>query len=71
MTNEFELADASRADLIFEKADLLAPILPGMLAPPHPMVPGTTEADYYANRVRGAVPEQPSSDVATGQEHRP
>jgi len=71
MTNEFELADASRADLIFEKADLLAPILPGMLAPPHPTVPGTTEADYYANRVRGAVPEQASSDVATGQEHRP
>jgi NADH-quinone oxidoreductase chain I len=58
MTNSYELADDSRADLIYEKQDLLAPLLPGMLAPPHPMVPGTTEQDYYANRVTGAVPEQ-------------
>ena len=58
MTNEFELADDSRAMLIYEKADLLAPLQPGMLAPPHPMVPGTTERDYYANKVKGAVPEQ-------------
>jgi formate hydrogenlyase subunit 6/NADH:ubiquinone oxidoreductase subunit I len=67
MTNEFELADSSRADLIYEKQDLLAPVLPGMLAPPHPMVPGATERDYYANRVKGAVPEQ-SSGSAAGQE---
>ena len=30
MTNEFELADDSREKLIYEKADLLAPLLPGM-----------------------------------------
>jgi len=58
MTNEYELADASRADLIYEKDQLLAPLLPGMVAPPHAMVPGTTEQDYYANKVTGAVPEQ-------------
>ena len=58
MTNEFELAESSRATLIYEKSELLAPLQPGMLAPPHPMVPGTTERDYYANTVKGAVPEQ-------------
>ena len=58
MSNEFELADPSRADLIFEKQDLLAPMLPGMLAPPHPMVPGTTDTDYYQGNVTGSVPEQ-------------
>ena len=58
MTNEYELADDNRADLIFEKQDLLAPLLPGMLAPPHAMVPGTTEKDYYSNSVTGSVPEQ-------------
>jgi len=53
MTNVFELADNNRADLIFEKKDLLAPLLPGMLAPPHAMVEGSTEQDYYANRIKG------------------
>ena len=54
MTNVFELADNNRADLIFEKHDLLAPLLPGMVAPPHAMVEGATEQDYYANRIKGA-----------------
>jgi NADH-quinone oxidoreductase subunit I len=58
MTNEFELADDNRADLIYEKQDLLAPLLPGMVAPPHPMVPGTDAQDYYDGKVTGAVPEQ-------------
>ena len=35
MTNEYELADDNRADLIYEKSDLLAPLLPGMEQPPH------------------------------------
>ena len=51
MTNEFELANDSREKLIYEKSDLLAPLLPGMQAPPHAMVPGSTEQDYYGNRV--------------------
>ena len=58
MTNEYELADTSRASLIYEKADLLAPLADGMLAAPHPMVPGTEDTDYYRGEVTGPVPEQ-------------
>ncbi len=58
MSNEYELADDNRADLIFEKVDLLGPMLPGMLPAPHPMVPGSTDKDYYGGRVTGATPEQ-------------
>ncbi len=47
MTNEYELAGPTRAGLIYEKQDLLGPMLPGMLDAPHPMVAGTTEKDYY------------------------
>jgi NADH-quinone oxidoreductase subunit I len=58
MTNEYELADNSRAKLIYEKQDLLAPLLPGMVEAPHPMVEGTDEQDYYKGRVSRATPEQ-------------
>ena len=58
MTNEFEMAGPSRAGLIYEKQDLLGPMLPGMLAAPHPMVPGTTDRDYYSGAVTQSVPEQ-------------
>ena len=40
MTNFYELADNNRADLIFTKEQLLAPIQEGMLPAPHPMVDG-------------------------------
>ncbi|CAB4342878.1 MAG: NADH-quinone oxidoreductase subunit NuoI [Actinobacteria bacterium] len=61
MTNEFELADNTREKLIYTKDDLLAPLLSGMLEPPHEMAPGTTELDYYEGSVSGAtVP--PSGD---------
>jgi NADH-quinone oxidoreductase subunit I len=33
--------------LIYEKKDLLAPLLPGMEEPPHPMRLGDTEREYY------------------------
>ena len=46
MTNEYELADDSRASLIYEKSDLLAPLLPGMEQPPHAQLLGSDE-DYY------------------------
>lgn len=58
MTNEFELADDNRIDLIYEKKDLIAPLLPGMLETPHPMEPGTTEKDYYNGKVTGATANQ-------------
>jgi NADH-quinone oxidoreductase chain I len=68
MTNFYELADDNRADLIFEKQDLLAPLMPGMVEPPHAMVPGTTERDYYANKVKGASPEQVTTNEVTADE---
>lgn len=58
MTNEFEIADNDRSKLIYERHDLLAPLQPGMVAPPHSMVEGTTEKDYYLGKVTGATPEQ-------------
>src|SRR5688572_5592300 len=47
MTHEYELSGDNRADLIYEKSDLLAPLLPGMEQPPHPMQLGSAEGDYY------------------------
>ncbi|MGB9377014.1 MAG: NADH-quinone oxidoreductase subunit NuoI [Mycobacteriales bacterium] len=47
MSNEYELASDSRQDLIYTKENLLAPLLPGMEQPPHPMRLGETERDYY------------------------
>jgi NADH-quinone oxidoreductase subunit I len=47
MTNEYELADDNRESLIWTKEQLLAPLQPGMEAPPHPMRLGATERDYY------------------------
>lgn len=47
MSNEYELASDSRQDLIFTKEQLLAPLLPGMEQPPHPMRLGNDEKDYY------------------------
>ncbi|MEV6067441.1 NADH-quinone oxidoreductase subunit NuoH [Nocardia sp. NPDC052001] len=56
MTNEYELADDNRADLILEKKNLLAPMEPGMAPAPHAMYPGADEGSYY----RGEVPGAPS-----------
>ena len=58
MTNEYELAGQTREGMIYEKQDLLAPMEDGMLAAPHPMVPGTTDGDYYRGDVTGAVEDQ-------------
>src|SRR3954466_7967844 len=54
MTNEYELADDSRQDLIFTKEQLLAPLLPGMEQPPHPMRLGKTDTDYYVGTANAA-----------------
>ncbi len=47
MTNDYELADDSRENLIWTKEQLLAPLGAGMQAPPHPMLLGDSEEDYY------------------------
>ncbi|WP_153505520.1 NADH-quinone oxidoreductase subunit NuoI [Cumulibacter manganitolerans] len=49
MSNDYEIADDNRQDLIWTKEDLLAPLLPGMEQPPHPMRLGDSEKDYYVN----------------------
>jgi NADH-quinone oxidoreductase subunit I len=67
MTNEYELAGTTRRGMIYEKDDLLAPIADGMLAAPHPMVPGTEDTDYYRGAVTGPVSEQADWVAA----HRP
>ena len=58
MTNFYELADHTRADLIFEKHQLLAPLGEGMVQPPHPMVDGMEERDYYQGKVAKGTLEQ-------------
>ena len=67
MTNDFELAGATRAGMIYEKQDLLAPLSAGMLTAPHPMVEGTTDTDYYSGDVLGPTAEQ----VSWVREQRP
>jgi NADH-quinone oxidoreductase subunit I len=58
MTNEYELADDSRANLIYTKDQLLAPLQPGMLRPPFPMAEGAEERDYYLGAVSAATHRQ-------------
>ena len=65
MTNDYELADNNRADLIFTKEQLLAPLQQGMLTPPFPMVEGLEERDYYLGKVSSATQAQ-HDHVAAG-----
>src|SRR5882757_9102691 len=58
MTNEYELADTSRASLIYTKEQLLAGLTEGMVPAPHDVQPGTTEKDYYKGKVTRASDEQ-------------
>ncbi|WP_405163916.1 NADH-quinone oxidoreductase subunit NuoH [Nocardia sp. NBC_01499] len=79
MTNDYEMTDDNRAALIYEKDRLLAPLQPGMTAPPHAMHPGTDEADYYLGNVLGSIrepnggngtpaPDSPKQPAAVGVE---
>lgn len=47
MTNHFELSDFTREDMIYEKDQLLAPLLPGMTEPPHERQLGDSEREYF------------------------
>ena len=74
MSNEYELADDNRQNLIFTKDQLMAPLLPGMEAPPHPMRLGDTEQAYYvdvparaARTADDATPDGPSPSVPTAE----
>src|SRR5438309_4134863 len=55
MTNEYEIADDSRENLIWTKEQLLAPLVQGMEAPPHAMRLGNDEKDYYRLGAAGVV----------------
>ena len=57
-----ELADDDRQRLIYTKDMLLAPLLPGMEQPPHPMRLGEDEGDYY----RGTLRRQDTADATEG-----
>ncbi|PRC54350.1 NADH-quinone oxidoreductase subunit I, partial [Mycobacterium sp. ITM-2017-0098] len=50
-----------RADLIYGKENLLAPMQPGMQAPPHAMAPGSTDEDYYRGNIK------PGTETADGR----
>jgi NADH-quinone oxidoreductase subunit I len=67
MTNEYEIADDSRENLIWTKEQLLAPLQAGMESPPHPMRLGDDEKDYYllgaAGIARTDAPEPASAWV--------
>ncbi|MFI1204105.1 NADH-quinone oxidoreductase subunit NuoI [Streptomyces sp. BHT-5-2] len=56
MTNEYELADRSRASLIYTKEELLVGLSEGMVDSPHAIHPGMTERDYYNGLVTEAAP---------------
>jgi len=72
MTNEYELASDSRQDLIFTKEQLLAPLLPGMEQPPHPMRLGETERDYYVGALTnpGASAGAQTPETAAAREEK-
>ena len=55
MSNEYELALDSRQDLIYTKEQLMAPLLPGMEAPPHAMRLGDEKAYYVRPKKDGTA----------------
>lgn len=79
MTNEYEIADDNRTDLIFTKEDLLAPLLEGMVPAPHDMYPGADHGTYYRGEITGAAPEQgepyksgePGAQAKSGSQREP
>jgi hypothetical protein len=69
MTNDYELADDSRENLIWTKEQLLAPLDLDMEMPPHPMRLGETERDYYRLGSAGAAAGHPEEPVASESGH--
>jgi len=53
MTNEYEMADDNRSDLIYGKDRLLAPLSSEMAPPPHAMATESTDEDYYRGNIVG------------------
>jgi NADH-quinone oxidoreductase subunit I len=64
MSNEYELALDDRQQLIYTKEQLMAPLLPGMEAPPHPMRLGDNEKDYYVVESQAPLQQGPPQSAA-------
>jgi NADH-quinone oxidoreductase subunit I len=64
MSNEYELALDDRQQLIYTKEQLMAPLLPGMEAPPHPMRLGEDEKDYYIAETQGPLQKGAAQSLA-------
>jgi NADH-quinone oxidoreductase subunit I len=64
MTNEFELADDSRSALIYDKDDLLGPLLPGMEQAPHPRRLGYDEQVYFLGLPSTGQPDDRAGDIS-------
>ncbi len=67
MGNDFELAEYERIADIYDKDMLMADLPKGAVAPPHPMVEGTSHIDYYEGKIHGSTQEQ----IDWVREHRP
>ena len=67
MSNDYEVWDNNRNDLIYEKHRILAPLEDGMLAAPHPMAEGSTDINYY----RGDITGPTAAQVEWVRAHRP
>jgi len=63
MSNEYELALDNRQDLIYTKEQLMAPLLPGMEAPPHPMRLGDDERAYYTPQPDEGEPQSAANEA--------
>ncbi len=61
MTNDFKFSERTREIMIYEKHELLAPLLPGMEEPPHPRRLGDDEKDYFLG-----LPPTGQLDTRTG-----
>jgi NADH-quinone oxidoreductase subunit I len=64
MSNEYELALDDRQQLIYTREQLLAPLLPGMEAPPHPQRLGDAEQAYYLETTQYPLQEGPEQSTA-------
>ncbi|TDT34445.1 NADH-quinone oxidoreductase subunit NuoI [Naumannella halotolerans] len=69
MTREFELADSTRESMIYTKERLLAPLLPGMEAPPHDRRLGDDEQAYFLG-LPGTGQSQPQVDAYRAEQRR-
>ncbi len=58
MTQDFELAEYTRLDEIYDKEMLLEPLPDGAVRAPDPMVEGMSDRDYYKGEITGSTTQQ-------------